>query len=538
MKSHSKHSPLLLSALLFLLICVFGKSAGAEEAGWFKNENSICYYVQTESGNLVKAAGLVKIGGRRFYFSPEGELQTGWVKMSDGIRYFKPDGNLGARGRMFTGFQKVGSAFYYFNKQTGLVTTGLVKLSKHTWFFSRTGGPGKIGRAVKKRWVKIDGSYYYFGANGAMKTNGWVKKTYYVGADGKRLTNTITPDGYLVDENGSRVAAVKKNGFIEIGGKTYYYNKNKKKFLTSRFKTVDGKKYYLDEDGVRVSGWLTLGSKRYYFDSEGVMKTGLICVSGKYYYMDEDGCMIFGKTVNGYVISADGEVTKRTDGEPVAVKKNILIFAGHGQGDSGAVSPLGQEYQKTREFAKLVYEQLKKDGSVNVEYWKDGSTAYDMYQQNKATLGALGITSKITGTGSVRTQMLAGMKRNSNLPDITKYDYALEVHFNASGTASKDYSGNGVCKGFSFYVNMYKKDYTVERKMISRVSALGFKIFANGVHPSSGLLNARIFQEAGVPYSLVETAFIDDADDMSFYNKNKDKMAKAVALSIVEAYGG
>ena len=43
-----------------------------------------------------------------------------------------------------------------------------------------------------------------------------------------------------------------------------------------------------------------------------------------------------------------------------------------------------------------------------------------------------------------------------------------------------------------------------------------------------------MFTEIGVNYSLLETCFIDDKDDMKFYLKKRDKMAEAVAKAIVK----
>jgi hypothetical protein len=43
-----------------------------------------------------------------------------------------------------------------------------------------------------------------------------------------------------------------------------------------------------------------------------------------------------------------------------------------------------------------------------------------------------------------------------------------------------------------------------------------------------------VFTEIGVNYSLLETCFIDDRDDMKFYLKKRDKMAAAVAKAIVD----
>lgn len=53
-------------------------------------------------------------------------------------------------------------------------------------------------------WQQIDGSWYFFNAQGYRQT-GWVlwnNQQYYCDSDGKMLADTTTPDGYYVDANG------------------------------------------------------------------------------------------------------------------------------------------------------------------------------------------------------------------------------------------------------------------------------------------------------------------------------------------------
>ena len=50
------------------------------------------------------------------------------------------------------------------------------------------------------------------------------------------------------------------------------------------------------------------------------------------------------------------------------------------------------------------------------------------------------------------------------------------------------------------------------------------------------MFNAKTCQSKGVSYGLLETAFIDDKDDMEYYNKNKEAMAKAVANALVSYF--
>ena len=56
----------------------------------------------------------------------------------------------------------------------------------------------------ESKWQKIDGTWYYFHADGYMAYNTWIGD-YYVSNSGAMLTNTTTPDGYRVGPDGAWV---------------------------------------------------------------------------------------------------------------------------------------------------------------------------------------------------------------------------------------------------------------------------------------------------------------------------------------------
>ena len=518
----------ILLAVTLLMILAAAVPAAADEAeGWKTKGKKTWYYMAGESGT-VKAVGLQKIGSHYYYFNSSGLMQTGWVKTADGYRYFRTTGRTGKLGRMYRGgLQTIDGGLFCFD-ENGVLVTGFTKVGKYTYYFKPTGKPGKVGKAVVSKWVKYEGDKYYFGPKARMLRKKWVG-SYYVGKDGKRQKNTVTPDGYKLDSKGKKVSSKKVNGWVKLSKKWYYFDLKKKKFLKSTFKKIDGKRYYLDEDGVRVKGWQTINGSRYYFSKKGVAQTGEVEIGGKYYYFSKKGKLQINKTVDGYTTNADGEITAR----PTSNRPKVLIAAGHGQGDSGAASSLGMEYLKTREFASMIYKNLKASGKVDVTYYKDGSTSYDMYQRNAAALGSItDYNTGIKGNGKLKSTVKSRLKASSACPDLWDYDYVLEVHFNATAESNKDIGGNGVCKGFGVYVNHLKSSNMkkIDNLFLTNVGKTGFKLW--GLQLSAKLLNARICQELGVNYSLIETAFIDDADDMKFYNKNKEKMAAAISSAI------
>ena len=472
------------------------------------------------------------------------EPVLGWNGTAPQLTYYV-QGETGLT--QLKGLRKIGKNYYYFSPETGEVQTGLIKVGAKYYYFKAKGAAGEYGSAYLNKWKKVSGKYYWFNKKGKSVVNKWIGN-YYVGPFGYRLVNGITPDGWITSSNGKKTVKIKANTFKKIDG-SYYYYKSGTGLLKNKWLTTNGKKYYFDEDGKRVTGWQTIGKYTYFFSKKGVMKTGIAKVSGKQYYFNKKGRLqknktftLEGKTYatdeNGIV--TETEATASTVSESDA-KPKILVVSGHGQGDSGAVSTLGTESLKTREFAKLIVGYLKADKNIDTEWYKEGSISYDMYQQNKATFGSAGmnISNSITGAGksSVIKNLKAGFAKNKNLPDLTAYDYVLEVHFNATAAASKDISGNGSIKGIGFYINNRKTNYKLEQKILAAVkSKTGMPIWGSGVYGSSGLFNARICQEVGTSYGLIETAFIDDKDDMTFYNKNKAKMAKAIADTIINYF--
>lgn len=185
----------------------------------------------------------------------------------------------------------------------------------------------------------------------------------------------------------------------------------------------------------------------------------------------------------------------------------ILLVAGHGQGDPGACSTMEgvryQEYLYTRELVDMLAVSFG-EGRVEVTVY---DKARNCYKQNKA------------GTG----------------PDFTLYDYVFEVHFNAK--AYEDSMADGRFTGIGFYLHSGIKGVSVERKVLSNVVGLGFKQWADGIFYVSNLLNCNIAYQKGVDYALLEMAFIDDLDDMKWYNANKASVAKAIADGIIDGFG-
>lgn len=482
---------------------------GKMVTGW-KVINKKTYYFRTADEGQAPAGSMVTgfntINGKLFYFHKSGYLRKcGWIKISGKYYYLTKSGGAGTAGAAYTGGVKKVAGKYYFFSEDGSVGTGWKTVNGKRYYFNKSKKLGTRGRAVTG-WKTIGSYKYYFNSKGVMQTSKWINKKYYVDADGHMLKNTLSPDKYYINSKGEKSTTVR--GFKKIGGKYYYFN-SKHKYVTG-WKTISGKRYYFNSKGVRQKGWLTLNGSKYYLKS-GVMQTGLVNIGGKNYYFASDGKLYVNTTVDGYTIDAEGVATG------AAKKASILIIAGHGQGDVGAIGKYGSttyyEYKLTREFATLIHTKLNALGS---------NLSITMYDQNYDCYS-----------------VVAGHKKGPE-PEFTKYDYVLEVHFNATAESSKDSKGDGKYKGIGMYVNSSKKKTTIDKNIVASVAkATGFKVWGGGtgIMTSSGLLNARTCQAKGVSYGLLETAFIDDKDDITFYRKHKDEMAQAVASAIAAYFG-
>lgn len=177
----------------------------------------------------------------------------------------------------------------------------------------------------------------------------------------------------------------------------------------------------------------------------------------------------------------------------------ILLIAGHGNGDPGACAGNYQEATLTRELVSALSVALKPYASVTVF-----DTNKNMYKYLK-----------------------------SNSFDFTKYDYVIEVHFNA---CVNDTKGNGVTTGTEILVHCNEKSTGVEELIVGKIAKLGFT--NRGVVRRSNLQNMNICKgKQGVSYALLETCFIDDVDDMRLYNSKKQDLILAITNGIVEGFG-
>lgn len=184
----------------------------------------------------------------------------------------------------------------------------------------------------------------------------------------------------------------------------------------------------------------------------------------------------------------------------------ILLIAGHGEGDSGAVANGYKEAELNREVVQKLKPHLDNYADVTI-----ADTAKNWYTyKNRVSL------------------------------NFSPYDYVLEIHFNA--LVKEDTEGNGRTTGTEIYITNSEKSWGVEENIVKNIAALGFQnrhLDAKGkfVPKKKDFSVIARAKNQGVSSALLEVCFINDIDDMKLYQAQKDNIVKAIANGIVKGFG-
>ena len=326
------------------------------QAGWIQSGNRWWY---RHADGSYTTNGWEVINGAWYYFDGAGWMVTGWLKRPSGWYY------LTESGAMATGWIQLGSTWYYLNESgmmqadtwignnyvdgSGAWIPGKVKAqagwiqSGNRWWYRHADGS-----YTRNNWEMINGSWYYFDGAGWMAT-GWLKlgnnwyylnpgngamvtgwlqlgsTWYYMNGSGAMETDTWIGNSY-VDANGVwDQSKTKAQAYWVLNGDRWMLVQEDGTYAKKCWKTVDGKEYYLDENGYMVTGWLKQGSTWYYLkptaknSAEKVGEkaynywVGTAGIGG--YYIDKYGRMVAGKDYSlgsyVYTFDANGLCTNR-----------------------------------------------------------------------------------------------------------------------------------------------------------------------------------------------------------------------------------
>lgn len=205
---------------------VLGKD-GVLQTGWVFLFD-VNAWVYANPGTTGTYAAVVKgewfwDGDGWYLASATGPIRIGWVEDENGYRYHLNDGTNGTFGKMDThrwvldkgswylvggngavtsGWQWIDGDWYYLNPEQGgdygKLMTGWFWDGSH-WYWTNYSG-----KMLRNTWVASNGSWYYLGIDGSMRTGwqwidgGW----YYFGWNGVMYANRMTPDGCLTGPDG------------------------------------------------------------------------------------------------------------------------------------------------------------------------------------------------------------------------------------------------------------------------------------------------------------------------------------------------
>ncbi|MCR5507657.1 MAG: alpha/beta hydrolase fold domain-containing protein [Lachnospiraceae bacterium] len=277
---------------------------GKRKNGWVSIDDG-WFYFDPSDGLMLK--GLFTAGNKTYYTDPlTGKRQTGQVAACE--RFFDNS------GVMRTGWKTINGEKYYYAPDTGILRKGVFRIGGIMYLFDETDG-----HMHKGGYIPVNSVRYLTDKTGRLMT-GWqlvndaglTKWHYFDTASGKELyydgsTNEI---GLLPPETIDGVLWYTAENLPD-GNKTVrarFAFKNNKPL--KGWKTINGNRYYFEENGRLVTGFRTINKARYYFDEsseagiakEGAMlKNGIQNIVGSYYFLQPSGACR-----TGWFDTADG----------------------------------------------------------------------------------------------------------------------------------------------------------------------------------------------------------------------------------------
>lgn len=289
------------------------------------------YYVGNDGKRLK---GSQTINNVPVYFDPYGGKQAKGEFGDNGYYY---DQNSGAKVDLGTSrYVQVNDNWYYVNAEGKILKGEQTIDGVQVYFDTKTGQQIKGGFTDKDGKLVIKEEYYLSGTpmryydkdSGALVKNQYFNhngKWYYADAEGNILKGSQTIDGVDVyfDDDGVQAKDAVLNGyyydkdsgagkelphdqFIKIGNDLYYLSSNGR---TGNI-TIDGKDYYIEQNGRVLRGSFNIYQNPPYYDDEtgeAVEKTGFVKSRGSWFYL-ENGKKVAGfKKIDGklYYFSAN-----------------------------------------------------------------------------------------------------------------------------------------------------------------------------------------------------------------------------------------
>ena len=272
-----------------------GKYTSDDQGNW--------YYVK--DGKVL--TGLQTIDYVDVYFDADGKQVKDDTRQIDGSTYHfaKDSGQItrnafasdkmgnwyyfGQDGKALTGKQIVDNFTLYFYPNGVQAKDAFVILDGNTYYFQKDSG-----QLISNRyWSDDEGNWYYSDKDGRLligaQTVDFVNVYFY--DDGVQVKGDFAPNGHYYDKDSG---ALVTNRYVEKDGKWYYVNDKGDKLIGEQ--TVDGVEVYFDKDGVQAKGIFANADHFYDKDTGAAVRDQIVEVDGKRYYVGQDGRKVYSGT--------------------------------------------------------------------------------------------------------------------------------------------------------------------------------------------------------------------------------------------------
>ena len=298
-----------------------------------------------ECGAINTITGLVEENGNWYYYI-NGITASGWQMVGTDWYYFDPETNIGVNGDV-----KIDAITYNF--VNGKLTSGV--WAKTLYGYRYYYGPKYYGQGNRLGvWANIDGKDYFFEGNtGYRLEGGWqlilenqvYRNWYYFDENGVCADKELKPaDGFYMDRNGYAYAKDGKGlsgGMHLIDGKYYYFEPY---FGYAQTGMCAGRLY--GEDYAAYTGLLEKEGVTYYYLDGRTGPCGLVKVDGSYYYSYWGGIIKTGTHYisNTYCDLPVGDYTFGEDGKALNGIYDSVLYANGRKASEGLYNIDGEYY--------------------------------------------------------------------------------------------------------------------------------------------------------------------------------------------------
>jgi len=177
----------------------------------------------------------------------------------------------------------------------------------------------------------------------------------------------------------------------------------------TRWREIDNKWYYFDENGIMKTGWIKLNEKWYYLSDSGAMEIGWKKVNEKWYYLNLDGAMSIGWVKdNGtwYFMNSSGQMETGT----IGIDGQVYTFSA-----SGAMIN-GKEITQEIQIDSKDLENVKSNTSNNA-----GTSTGKDNSDNKTRTGYVSTSSDLLNIRSealVSSEIIGTLAKNKEVKII------------------------------------------------------------------------------------------------------------------------